>query len=982
MTGPARTILFPAIVIALALHVTAATPAPPATAAPESRPVTAVAEIQKWLDQGDFVSAERGARSLLAESERDHGDMSEVAGTAVDLLLRALMGGQNSRLQEARGLAERSVAIKERTLGPDHLETANSLNTLGKLLYALDGPAAARLVWARAVAIREKALGPEHVDVARGLNNVSICLIELGRYAEARRALERSLHIMEAKKGPDHHDTSIVRNTLGVLLRRMGDYAEARKQFERIIDFQASHGGEEPIGTLNNLAILLRDSGEMEKARDLHERVLEWTELRQDHPDRALYNLAYDLWRLGDLERARVLAEQALEHRRRLLAGDPEDLEASDPEVLLGSILTDSGRPSEAIGHFETGLEIQKRLLGSLHPDVASSLVEYGRMQWTLGQEKEALATALQVEEMARGHFLETAGVLTEREALLLENVRIPGRDLALSALARKGKTSAADVRAVWDQTVRSRSLVLDTIGSRQRIAWAMREPALASLLEALEKARHRFSRHLVSGPGEGGERDYTQILAALRADKEQAERAMAERSAIFRKVLEREKAGLPEVLSALPQGASLVAYVLYNRLPAPGVASPKPGEAGRPTASYAALIARSGGRLPLFVPLGEAGQIDSLIESYLASVGRRPVRPMENAPDDPAQRETGEELRRLIWDPVAREISDTTPVFIVPDGAIHRLSMATLPTEAGRYLVETGPLLHYLSAERDLVRLQAPVPHGSGLLALGGPDFERRRAPEAASVATLAAAGPSGQPTYRSAPAACGEMASLRFDRLVAAGKEAEEVESLWRSGNGTKRDEAGGQALTLTGPAATEDAFKAQAPGRRILHVATHAFSMQERCGAAGDNLLHLSGLALAGANQRQQVPLDGTEEDGILTAEEIASLDLSGVEWAVLSACATGAGPVRSGEGVPGLRRAFEIAGVSTVIMSLWDVEDSAARAWMRRLYEGRLAGLSTAAAVRQASLDQLESQRRNGRTTHPFFWGAFIAAGDWH
>ena len=139
-------------------------------------------------------------------------------------------------------------------------------------------------------------------------------------------------------------------------------------------------------------------------------------------------------------------------------------------------------------------------------------------------------------------------------------------------------------------------------------------------------------------------------------------------------------------------------------------------------------------------------------------------------------------------------------------------------------------------------------------------------------------------------------------------------------------------------------------------------------------------LSGLALAGANRRAQAKPD--EDDGILTAEEVASLDLSGVEWAVLSACDTGVGEIKAGEGVFGLRRAFQVAGARTVVMSLWSVEDQATRAWMRALYEGRFQRkLSTADAVHQASLAVLRDRRANGQSTHPFFWAAFVAAGDW-
>ena len=111
--------------------------------------------------------------------------------------------------------------------------------------------------------------------------------------------------------------------------------------------------------------------------------------------------------------------------------------------------------------------------------------------------------------------------------------------------------------------------------------------------------------------------------------------------------------------------------------------------------------------------------------------------------------------------------------------------------------------------------------------------------------------------------------------------------------------------------------------------------------------ENPLLLSGLALAGANRRAAAGPD--EDDGILTAEEVASLNLQGTEWAVLSACDTGLGEIKAGEGVFGLRRAFQIAGARTVIMSLWSVDDRATRPWMRALYEGGSQGLNTADAV---------------------------------
>jgi CHAT domain-containing protein len=174
-------------------------------------------------------------------------------------------------------------------------------------------------------------------------------------------------------------------------------------------------------------------------------------------------------------------------------------------------------------------------------------------------------------------------------------------------------------------------------------------------------------------------------------------------------------------------------------------------------------------------------------------------------------------------------------------------------------------------------------------------------------------------------------------------------------------------------------------------VLHLATHGFFLEGACASALDpekpeadvlreNPLLLSGLALAGANRR--VAADPDAEDGILTAQEVASLDLASVEWAVLSACSTGVGEIHAGEGVLGLRRAFRVAGARTLITSLWPVDDVSTRAWMRALYAARFGrGLWTAESVREASLRVLGERRRKGRSTHPFYWAGFVASGDW-
>ncbi len=125
--------------------------------------------------------------------------------------------------------------------------------------------------------------------------------------------------------------------------------------------------------------------------------------------------------------------------------------------------------------------------------------------------------------------------------------------------------------------------------------------------------------------------------------------------------------------------------------------------------------------------------------------------------------------------------------------------------------------------------------------------------------------------------------------------------------------------------------------------------------------------------GANEQR----GGAGEDGILTAFEAANLDLWGTKLVVLSACETGIGEVKNGDGVYGLRRALVLAGAESQVMSLWQVSDRATRELMVEYYKRLQAGEGRAEALRQVQLGMLASEERS----HPFYWASFIQSGEW-
>jgi CHAT domain-containing protein len=171
-------------------------------------------------------------------------------------------------------------------------------------------------------------------------------------------------------------------------------------------------------------------------------------------------------------------------------------------------------------------------------------------------------------------------------------------------------------------------------------------------------------------------------------------------------------------------------------------------------------------------------------------------------------------------------------------------------------------------------------------------------------------------------------------------------------------------------------------------VLHIATHGFFLEDAPAAQGTRAVVSPGLVAPGPRQRPPDPLlrsglvlagaqglqaPGRAEDSLVTALELAGMDLWGTQLVVLSACETGRGDVKLGQGVYGLRRALGVAGVETVVTSLWKVDDAATGALMEAYYRHLLAGEGRATALREA-MKELRKQK-----PHPYYWAPFIALG---
>lgn len=937
--------------------------------------------IEAQILQNDRRLAD--ARRSVMRAQRIHEAVDRESLDSSELI--ALQGRQlalEGNPSQARPMFERAIMIVEKTIGVDHprlvqylRHEAAALQDLGYLQEAL----AARK---RALDIAQRVFGADHPATSGPTNDLAATYYQQGDFTTARSLYEGALATHRRMVSADDSTSAMILYNLALASLGLGDFGEWRRQYDRaMMIYRRVYGPSHPaVGNLESmLARTLSDQALNREASVHYRKALAILEggFGPMHPDvaRTLSRLALALARLGDVQAARPLSTRALDiwERSDLTATrDFADALARHGEIQLAE--------RDATGSIETyrrARQLREQILGPGHPDVAEA---HGGLAVALAQgdqRLESLGVALQAESIGRDHLALLLRQLSERQALEYAATRPKGLDLAL--------TIAADAAAVFDAVIRGRGLVIDEMAARQRETTDAQRPDVEPLRAALTAARQRLANLVVRGPAEQPDR-YLSLVEEARHEKERAETAFAEKSAPFRDELERRDVGLDRVRAALPAGSALVAFVRYQKalLDPPRMANGQPSAAGRGRSgqfvavpSYAAFVMRSDREDVAMVRLGSAANIEQLVRNWRHETTGIVL---TSAPDDADRtyRAAGNALRERLWQPIATYVKDVSTVFVVPDGTLSLVSLAALPSARGRFLIEDGPTIHYLTAERDLVMPPVPDKTTGGLLALGGAAFDDTIPDHVAAVSSLRGG--------------CGSLQSLHFEPLAGTESEVREVARLW----------TGSPVEVLQGNRATERAFKREAPGRRVLHLATHGFFLGNDCSGAvagtrsvgglvpvastrtqarlpEDPLLR-SGLALAGANRRASVR--SNDEDGILTAEEVAALNLTGVEWAVLSACDTGLGEIRAGEGVFGLRRAFQMAGVRTVIMSLWPVGDDSARQWMRALYSGRLrAKLDTASAVRRASLAVLNDRRAKHQSTHPFYWAAFVAAGDW-
>jgi CHAT domain-containing protein len=904
-------------------------------------------------------------QSKLPEAQAMMEALIKDAEAAGDVETAMTVKGELAELVDERGeharaeaLAKEVLAHQTKTLGDAHPNTVATLSSLGSIYRKQGRLAEAEATFKDAYERFDKVLGQGHRSTIVAANNLGEILEKEGLFDQAEPYLRSAVEGSRKVLGDSHPSTLISMNNLALLNESQGNFDKAEAFYKSaIIVFTKKMGANHPdtLAFINNLAYLHLLKEEFDKAEPLFRQVATaWSKSygpRHQNTLKARNSLARTLHRTGKLAEAEAMFREVWGLRRQVLG--ERHLDVLRSEIDLGNMLRTAKKLDEADKLLTRTRSTAEDVLGPLHPYTFEALNALAAVK----QDKGDLKGGFTVRETIfarRTDFLNRMLYVTgdnAREGY----VRLHQPELAayMDLLTRMDPATAG--RGLLEVSLNRKGILFKVASELQQLARLSRNPELDRLNGELTETRKKLAALTLSGPTEETKDNHVEIVNGLEERINRLQGDLGRASIRFQKTVERIK--LDELVSFLPDDAVLVDFLVYSVEQKPRL--------------VAATLRKEGGK-PVYnmIQYKDPAAVDAAIQKYRTDIQSEEIELDELL-------ETGQKTFDLIWRPLTESIGAKTTVYVIPDGMLNILPFTALVEKSGKYLIERMDL-HIYTTARNLLPSKLPVAKG-GYMINAGPDYNTDAV---TGKETLEKARSRGGSVTEGLRGMSSGMRGLKFDPLPGAEKEGQLIRQ--------KVDGVGKPNVIFSKAAAQEQVLRDLKQPPEILHIATHGFFLKaddtlrkrllklQRGGdiqlpPPGDNPLLRSGLAFAGINANAQLlgEID-TDNDGVLTALEVLGLDLTGTRLAILSACETGLGEIHEGEGVYGLRRAFQEAGAGSVVSSLWEVSDAGTQTLMNALYGRLLAGKSPHLALREAQMEML----RIGQWSSPYIWSAFF------
>lgn len=862
---------------------------------------------------------------------------------------------------------------------------AGVLGAMAETSFALGEFTQADRLYTAAKDIIDQHLGREHPKAVMMLQGLGTVYIETGEYAQAESSCQRALALAEKSFGQTGFEVAQSLSCLGKLYEKIGDYAKAEHYHQRSIAKAGKTNPEIIAGFMDRLALIYYSTGKHAKAIPLYQQSLQLKEksIGKEHPEvvSTLNNLGMCYDSIGSRAKAKTLYQRSLAISQKNLGENAASLTA--PLNNLAVLHLQEGEYATAEALTRRALAIKESHYGKDFHQSIFSLYSLALIMTLQGRYEAAWEQMERVNRIDDQLIQEVFGFTSEKQKMAYLARTTRGINLTLRVLTHLAANQQA-VREGFNLWLKRKGLVLETQKQFQDALFRSQDPETLATFKRLTAVRTELSALILAGPDHQGPGAYQQNIAELEAQKEVLERELATRNQGFALQSKKKKADHRQVARALPPGSILVDFA---RIDTGNLGAGKAAEPAR----YLAFLLAAGteSQVPL-VDLGEAEPIEKILSELKDSLGNRKKSPA-SAETAQAIATLSSSLYNLVFKPLRPHFGPAKVIFLSPDGRLNLLPFEILSDPAtGQFLVEEYTF-SYLATGRDLLNFGQMQGKAGKNLVMGNPDYNLDQGSRQAIVHQLnLKANSPGQPA-----SSVRGLDSLHFTPLPGTLQEVAAIRAIL----GDRSTEF------FLGKEALEEVLTSR-PAPKILHLATHGFYLGDQqlpppealADAAktkpqanlGDTAEHRqvgyqnplvrSGLALAGANTALAAQHQGQQE-GLVTAEKILNLNLLGTDLVVLSACESGLGEVKSGEGVFGLRRAFSQAGAKSMVMSMWPVPDQETKELMTAFYINiQIGSMDRTQALRHAVLDEMATVKKRYGHANPFFWGAFIFAGE--
>ena len=903
-------------------------------------------EVGQYADASPlYLEAKEIRERVLA---KDHIDY---AASCNNLAILYVLTGKP---EGAEPLYLEAKRIREKVLGKEHPFYAASCNNLAALYLDMGQYKKAEPLYLEAKMIREKVLGTSHPDYAASCDNLAILYMNLGRYQEAELLYKEAKQIREKTLGNKHIEYAKGCNNLALLYKLLGQYEKSAALFLEAKEILLAVMGANHFDygkCCNNLGAVYMDMGLYDKAAPLYAeaRTIWEKTLGKEHPEyaKSCHNLALIHHKKGELEQAARLLTEANAIREKALGKEhPDFAEGCDN---LAMVYLEIGDFEKAITLELQAKEIREKLLGVAHPDYLQSCINLANIYRAGGNYKMAINLYTEAFSSQQALLAKIFRFTTEPEKQAYLKKVNEYRSYFLSFINSAPYANGAVY--AYEVSLANKNLILN---SSQQLRQAISSTGSTEMMAVYNdwiNVREQLSFWYVRPVSE------RKIQIAQLEEKANAlEKQLISGSEPF--CNQQQELTWKHIQQSLNQGEAAIEFSTFQY---------HNGQRLTDSINYFAVIIRSDRPTPELVPLFEKRQLDALLAGRNNSPGQARISLLYTAKNN-----TTSSLYKLAWKPVEEKLSDIKTIYFSPAGDLYKVSFAALPITSTVVLGDKYQLIQLNTTAAISDRQDAVIAEKSKINLYGGVQYD---ADSTSIRKAVMAYKVNNDMALRSGEILQPGIAA--FSYLPASEKEVNEISRLAKLNSY--------QVAVANGIAASEESIKSLAENNApsVLHIATHGFFFADpqtntataTQGAAvfqqSDNPLIRAGLALAGANNAWSgKPVSGVE-DGILTAYEVSNMYLPNTKLAVLSACETGLGEVQGSEGVFGLQRAFKMAGVENLVMSLWKVPDAETAEFMQEFYKNIFAKQTISNSFYNA-----QNAMKNKYKNEPFKWAAWV------